>query len=63
MKKIFSEMNRISLKEEIKAKQISRDRGIKEGDCNTSYFHTTNNKRRRKILFHTVQGPNGPVTN
>ena len=47
---------------EIKAKQRSRDRNIKEGDRNTAYFHAVANQRRRKTLIHSLDGPNGPVT-
>ena len=39
-----------------------RDRNIKEGDRNTAYFHAVANQRRRKTLIHSLDGPNGPVT-
>jgi hypothetical protein len=61
MKEIHAEMNRIWLKEEIKAKQRSKDRDIKEGDRNTSYFHTVINERRRKTLVHSLRGADGPI--
>jgi hypothetical protein len=60
LKQIYSEMNLLWLKEEIKAKQRSRDRDIKEGDRNTAYFHAVSNQRR-KMLVHSLDGPDGPV--
>jgi hypothetical protein len=61
MRVIHSEMQKIWLKEETKAKQHSRDRDVKEGDRNTAYFHTVANQRR-KILVHSLEGPNGPTS-
>ena len=31
-------------------------------DRNTAYFHAVANQRRRKTLIHSLDGPNGPVT-
>jgi hypothetical protein len=62
MRFIHSEMQKIWLKEETKAKQRSRDRDIKEGDRNTAYFHAVANQRRRKTLVHSLEGPNGPTS-
>ena len=61
MKFIHTELQKIWLQEETKAKQRSRDRDIKEGDRNTAYFHAVANQRRRKTLIHSLDGPNGPV--
>jgi hypothetical protein len=43
LKQIYAEMINLWLREEIKAKQRSRDMDIKEGDINTNYFHTLAN--------------------
>ena len=59
---VHGELKKIWLQEEIRAKQRSRDRNIKEGDRNTAYFHAVANQRRRKTLIHSLDGPNGPVT-
>ena len=59
---INSELQKIWLQEEVKAKQRSRDRDIKEGDRNTSYFHAVANQRNRKVTIHSLDGPEGPVT-
>ena len=63
LKFTHAELQKISLQDEIKAKQKSRDRDIKEGDRNTSYFHVVANQRRRKSVIHSLDGPHGPVTN
>jgi hypothetical protein len=55
------EMQKLWLKEEVKAKQRSRDRDILEGDRNTAYFHAVANQRRRKTLIHILEGPDGPA--
>ena len=48
--------------EEIRAKQRSRDRNIKEGDNNTTYFHALANQRNRKKRIKVLEGPDGPLT-
>jgi mannosylglycoprotein endo-beta-mannosidase len=62
LKFIYREMSNLWLREEVKAKQRSRDRDIKDGDRNTRYFHIVANQRRRKMLVHSLDGPDGPVT-
>jgi hypothetical protein len=59
-KYIYREMSNLWLREEIKAKERSRDRDIKEGDRNTNYFHTIGNQKRRKMLVHSLDGLDGP---
>ena len=56
-----AELQKIWLQEEIKAKQRSRDRDIKEWDKNTAYFQAVANQRR-KTNIHTLQGPFGPTS-
>jgi hypothetical protein len=46
----------------VKARHRSRDRDVKEGDRNTTYFHTVANQRRRKMTVHSLDGPDGAVT-
>jgi hypothetical protein len=62
MKEIYAEMHNLWLKEEVKAKQRFRDRDIKEGDMNTAYFHTVANQIRRKMMVHSLDGPDGVFT-
>jgi hypothetical protein len=61
MREIHLEKQKLWLKDEIKAKQHSRDRDIKEGDKNMTYFHVVANQRR-KTLIHSLDGPNGPTS-
>jgi hypothetical protein len=42
------ELEKICNMEEVKAKQRSRDRSIKEEDRNTAYFQAVANQRNRK---------------
>jgi hypothetical protein len=55
------ELEHIWSLEEIRARQRARDRIIKEGDRNTSYFHVVANQRCRKKRIECLQGPNGLV--
>jgi hypothetical protein len=45
--------------EEVKARQRSRERNIKEGDRNTRFFHAVANQRKRKTSIHSIEGPGG----
>ena len=48
MNEVKKELEHIWKIDEIKAKQRSRDKNIKEGDRNTSYFQALANQRKRK---------------
>jgi hypothetical protein len=61
MKQIKNDLDIILKHEEIKAWQRSRDRYIKEGDWNTSYFHAVANQRRRRKKIAVLEGHCGPV--
>jgi hypothetical protein len=47
--------------EEIKARQRSRERIVKEGDKNTTYFHAVANRRRRKKAVKVLEGSDGLI--
>ena len=61
MKQVLYELDSLWRMEEIKAKQRSRDRDIKEGDRNTSYFQAVANQRKRKKNINALEGPAGMV--
>jgi hypothetical protein len=48
--------------EEVKARQRSRDRNVKEGDRNTKYFHAVANQRKRKNTIYDIEGTDGVVS-
>ena len=62
MQNLKTQLEQIWCIEEIKAKQRSRDRFIKEGDCNTTYFQALANNKKRKKMITSFQGPEGEVT-
>jgi hypothetical protein len=61
MNNIGEELNRIWSVKEIKARQMEREREIKEGDRNTRYFQAVANQRRRKNNVHCMEGPEETV--
>jgi len=47
--------------EEVKARQRSRDRIVREGDKNTAYFQAVANQRNRKKRITCLETPDGIV--
>lgn len=62
MESIQEELEGIWAVDEIKAKQRSRDRNIREGDRNTAYFQAIANQRKRKKNILALKGPNGLIS-
>jgi hypothetical protein len=59
MDDILGELESIWSMEEMKARQRSRERRVKEGDRNTAYFQAVANQRKRKrriSCFETSEG-------
>jgi hypothetical protein len=61
MDTIVCDLEKIWSLEEIKARQRSRDRNIKEGDRNTAYFQAIANQRARKKRIPALDSPNGTL--
>jgi hypothetical protein len=58
MKEMARELDKLWALEEIKLRQRSKDRCIKECDRNTSYFLALANLRARKKKIDCLKGPN-----
>lgn len=59
MKNISEDLDRIWCMEEMKARQRSRDRIIREGDRNTAYFQAVANQRDRKKRIQCLESADG----
>jgi hypothetical protein len=64
LKDIYEEMHNLWFMEKVKARQISRNRDIKDGGAEIlPIFDIVANQRRRKILVHSVDCPVGVTDN
>jgi hypothetical protein len=63
MSSINNDLEALWKLEEIKIRQRSRDRRIKEGDRNTAYFQVAANQRNRKKRISGLEGPEGWLDN
>jgi exonuclease III len=61
MKKLKSEMNVLSGREEIKWRQRSRVQWLEEGNRNTKFFHNKANQRRRKNAIEKLMDEHGRI--
>jgi hypothetical protein len=61
MDTIIAELEGIWNMEEIKARQRSRDRNIREGDRNTAHFQAVANQRNRKKRISYIETPKGII--
>ena len=62
MECVKSQLEKIWHMDEIKARQRSREKDIKERDANTAYFQAIANHRKRKKTITTLQGPDGETS-
>jgi hypothetical protein len=61
-KVMWAELERIWRMEEVKARQRSREREIKEEDGNTSYFFAKSNQRRKRKMVSCLENEGEVVT-
>lgn len=59
MNSIMRDLENILTSEEIKARQRSKDRNVKEGDKNTAYFQAIANQRARKERINFLESDEG----